>query len=175
VQMKRSFRFTIAAGVFVGLLSGAPFDSPGACREALLGCAFASAAGQEKTPAQLEELYAKEINPKNRVKLAVGLADGRLKEMLAGYDSGDPAKESATAESYLSAVDRLEKTLDANTSGGADKDAEIRLRHQVQSLGNLRMTLSASERTSVEKALARATQVHEDVLNRIMHPKKKGQ
>ena len=91
------------------------------------------------------------------------------------FDAADPAKESATAETYLSAVDRLEKALDANTSGGAAKDAEIRLRHHVQSLGNLRMTLSASERTPVEKALARATQVHEDVLNRIMHPKKKGQ
>jgi hypothetical protein len=175
MQMKRSVRFTIAAGAFVGLLFGVPFDSPGARREASLGCAFASAASQEKTPAQLEELYEKETNPKNRVKLAVALADDRLKEVLAAFDVADPAKQSATAETYLSAVDRLEKTLDANTSGGADKDAEIRLRHQVQSLGNLRMMLAASERTPVEKALARATQVHEDVLNRIMHPKKKGQ
>jgi hypothetical protein len=172
--MKRSFRFTIAAGVFAGLLSGVAFDSPGASRKSPFEYAFAGSSGQEKTPAQLEELYEKEPNPKNRVKLAVELADDRLKGMLAGYDSGDPAKESATAETYLSAVDRLERSLEANTSGGAAKDAEIHLRHQVQSLENLRMTLSASEKTPVEKALARATQVHEDVLNRIMHPKKKG-
>lgn len=173
--MKRSFRFTIAAGVFVGSLSGVAFDFPGARREASLGYVFAGGTSQEKTPAQLEELYEKETNPKNRVKLAVELADDRLKEMLMAYDAADPAKESAAAETYLSAVDRLEKALDANTSGGAAKDAEIHLRHQVQSLGNLRMTLSATEKTPVEKALARATQVHEDVLNRIMHPKKKGQ
>jgi hypothetical protein len=175
VQMKRSFRFIIAAGVFVASLFGAPFDTPGARREASLGCVFALASGQERTPAQLEEQYEKETNPKNRVKLAVELADNRLKEMLAAYDAADPAKEPAAAETYLSALDRLEKALDANTSGGTAKDAEIHLRHQVQSLGNLRMTLSSAEKTPVEKALARATQLHEDVLNRIMHPKKKGQ
>ena len=175
MQMKRSFRFTIAAGVFAGLLSGVAFDAPGASREAPFEYALANSGGLERTPAQLEALYEKETNPKNRLKLAVELADSRLKQMLAAYDAADPAKESATAGIYLSAVDRLEKALEANTSGGAAKDAEIRLRHQVQSLGNLRMTLSASERTPVEKALARATQMHEDLLNRIMRPEKKGQ
>jgi hypothetical protein len=173
MQMKRSVRFTIAAGVFAGLLSGVAFETPGARLEASLGYVFAGS--QEKTPAQLEELLAKETNPKNRVKLAVELADDRLREMLAGYDAADPARESATTEIYLSAVDRLEKALDANTSGGTAKDAEIHLRHQMQSLGTLRMTLAASEKTPVEKALARATQLHENVLNTIMHPRKKGQ
>jgi hypothetical protein len=173
MQIERSFRLIIAAGVLLGSLSRLPFETPGARREALFGYAFAS--GQERTTAQLEELYEKETNPKNRVKLAVELADGRLKEMLMAFDAADPAKESAAADIYLSSIDRLEKALDANTSGGAAKDAEIHLRHQVQSLGNLRMTLSATEKTPVEKAFARATQVHEDVLNRIMHPRKKGQ
>ena len=172
--MRRSIRFTIAAGVFVVSLFGAPFDSPEGRPEALIGNAFA-AGGPEKTPAQLEALFEKETNPKNRVKIAVELADDRLKETLAAYDAADPAKESAAVEIYLSAADRLEKALHANTNGGAAKDAEIHLRHQMQSLGTLRMTLAVSEKTPVEKALARATQVHEDVLNRIMHPKKKGQ
>ena len=162
-------------GVFVVALFGVPRESTGARRYVPFEYAFANPGAQERTPAQLEALYEKETNPKNRLKLAVEISDGRLKEMLAAYDAADPAKQSPALESYLSGVGRLEKALDANTSGGAAKDAEIRLRHQVQSLGNLRMTLSASEKTPVEKALARATQVHEDVLNKIMHPKKKGQ
>ena len=166
MRMKRRFGHIIPAGVsfrfLLVLTCTAILSTP------WLSTANAGSSSQEKTPAQLEELYAKEANPKNRVKIAMDLADARLKEMAMAFDEGDPAKESAAADTYLSALDRLEKALAGNGRGGVAKDAEIRLRHEVQSLGTLRLTLSATEQTPVDKPLQRASRLHEDVLNRIM-------
>ncbi len=130
-----------------------------------------SASSDDKGPEKLEAEYDHETNPKKRLKLAVELSDERLKEVRKAYDSEDTAKETAELDKYLSAIDRLEGAA-KEPGAGKSKDAEIHLRRQMRMLENIKMSASYSERGPLEKAAARVTKLHEQVLYSILNPKK---
>jgi hypothetical protein len=159
----------IPAILLAGFLAGPPF---GPSRGAAFGIACDVARAEQKTAAQLEAEFERESNPKKRVKLAVELTDERLKGMLAAYETEDPSKESEAAGIYLASLDRLEKALGGVSDNGVSKDTEIHLRRQARSLANLRLNVSYTEASVVEKALQRTTQLHEGVLYSIMRLKK---
>ncbi len=169
--MRRGATISIAAMFLAGALPGLP---SGSSKEASFGIACGVAWAEQKTPAQMEGELERESNPKKRVKLAVGLADERLKQMLGAYATEDASKEAAAAETYFAALDRLEKALDGVSDNGVSKDTEMHLRRQTRSLENLKLSVSYTERALVEKALERVTQLHEEVLYSIMRPKKDG-
>ena len=163
-------RAVTAAGLLLLSLLSPAFDS---LRGNRFGIGPVEAFAAQKTAAQLEAEFGKESNPKKRIKLAVDITDERLKQLLAAYETEDSAKEAEALETYLTALDRLEKVLAGNLSGGAPKDVEIRLRQQIKSLTNLRMSVAFAEQSAVGKALERVTKLHETVLYSIMKPKKK--
>ena len=142
----------------------------------LLGPWFATKHGpalaEEKTPTQLEAEYDREPNPKRRVKLAIELADARLKELRSAFESEDSGKAAEPVEKYLSALDRLEKAWKEPSGSGASKDAEIHLRRQARDLENLKMSLSFNEQAPVEKVATRVAKLHEAILYSIMNPHK---
>jgi len=120
---------------------------------------------------KLESEYDHETSPKRRVKIAIDLADLRLKELREAYESEDPARENERMEDYISSLGRLEKAV--NTSGaGTSKDAEIHLRRQGKILENLKMSVSYNERSPIEQVADRVTKLHEHVLYSIMKPKR---
>jgi hypothetical protein len=155
--MKRWGVISTAAFLLLG-----PWTAPGS-RAAL---------AEEKTPTQLEAEYDREPNPKKRAKLAIALADARLKELRSAYESENSGKGTEPVDKYLSALDRLEKAWKEPSGSGASKDAEIHLRQQARALENLKMSLSFNEQAPVEKAVARAAKLHEVILYSIMNPHK---
>ncbi len=166
--MNRRATVWLATLLLLGSL-GPMFESSLGTRAGIWGrVAFAA----QKTPSQLEAEYDREPNPKKRLSLAVDLMDERLKQMLPAIEAEDSAKESEATDNYLSAMDRLEKAMSEHSNGGAVKNAEIRLRRQTKALGDLRMSLSFAQQSSVDKALTRVTKLHEQLLDRIMHPRK---
>lgn len=167
--MKRGATIWVAALLLIGSLTGPTLgNSPGTGVGLWCGVAYAA----QKTAAQLEAEYGREVNPKKRFSLAVDLMDERLKQMLTAYEADDSAKESEATDHYLSAMDRLEKAMSDHSNGGAVKNAEIRLRRQTKALEDVRMRLAIAEQASVDKALTRVTKLHEQLLDRIMHPRK---
>lgn len=166
--MKRGATVRAATLLLLGTLGPTFETSRGIGAGVWRGVALAA----EKTPSQLEAEYGREPNPKKRLNLAVDLMDERLKQILAAFETDDSAKQSEATDNYLSAVDRLEKAVSENSNGGATKNAEIRLRRQTKTLRDLRMTLSFPEQSSVDKALERVTELHEQLLNSIMRPRK---
>ncbi|OFW12262.1 MAG: hypothetical protein A3H27_02820 [Acidobacteria bacterium RIFCSPLOWO2_02_FULL_59_13] len=125
----------------------------------------------ENAPFLLEERYDSEPDPKQRVLIAIKLAEVRLKELQAAYKKGTPAPQKEAAENYLGAVDRLGKAASEAADMGYSKKAEQRLRHQLRELEDLKMAVSYQERPTVVEIAARVAKVQEKILYSIMQPR----
>ena len=125
----------------------------------------------ENAPFLLEERYASEPEPKQRVLIAIKLAEVRLKELQSAYKNGSPALQKEAAENYLGAVDRLAKAVSEAADMGYSKKAEQRLRHQLRELEDLKMAVYYQERPAVTDVAARVAKVQEKILYSIMQPR----
>ena len=125
----------------------------------------------ENAPFLLEERYDSEPDPKQRVLIAIKLAEVRLKELQSAYKNGSPALQKEAAENYLGAVDRLAKAVSEAADMGYSKKAEQRLRHQLRELEDLKMAVYYQERPAVTDVAARVAKVQEKILYSIMQPR----
>jgi hypothetical protein len=162
-------RVTVAA-VFATLLLAGQFLTTALSITVPFGVADAFAA--QKPPGQIESEIDREPNAKKRLNLSVDLMDDRMRTVLDAFETQDVNREAEAVDNYLSAAERLEKAMNDNTNLGAVKSAEIRLRRQDKTLSDLRMSLSAAEQGPLDKAATRLSQLHEILLDSIMHPRK---
>ena len=126
---------------------------------------------KENAPFLLEKQYDSEQNPRERVLIAVKLAEVRLKELQAAYKKGTSTLQKETAENYLGAVDRLGKAVNEVSDIGYSKKAEQRLRRQFRELEELKIAVSYQERPAVVEVEGRVAAVHEKILYSIMQPR----
>lgn len=134
---------------------------------ALAGWATNPAA--EETAPSLVEKYNRESNPKRRIKIGTQLTEIVLKKLRSAYSAEEPGERSAKAiESYLNALDLLEKAVRKAGRKGASKDAEMSLRRQHRDLENLKFGLSFQNRAPLEPVLERVSKVHNEILSDLM-------
>jgi len=143
------------------------------CWMVLSGPSFAAA---EKTPEALEKQYEAERNPRKRAEIARELMDQRLEELRAtiGIGTGTMLEESSLIlEKYRAALERLGPAVREAAHTGTSKRTEVHLRSHIRELENMKISVSTMERPFLEKLLAPAIQLREEVLYSIMHPPKK--
>jgi hypothetical protein len=138
---------------------------------AVSGPSFAAA---EKTPEALEKQYEAERNPRKRAEIARELMNQRLEELRATIGTGTMLEESSLIlEKYRAALERLGPAVREAAHTGTSKSTEVHLRNHIRELENLKISVSMMERPFLEKLLAPAIELREEVLYSIMHPPKK--
>ena len=141
------------------------------CWMVVSGPSFAAA---EKTPEALEKQYEAERNPRERAEIARELMNQRLQELRATIGTGTMLEESSLPlEKYRGALERLGPAVREAAHTGTSKRTEVHLRSHIRELENLKINVSTMERPLLEKLLAPAIQLREEVLYSIMHPPKK--
>lgn len=124
----------------------------------------------EDPTSRLEKQFAKESNPKKRVKLAIELTKQHVKQLGSAYQDGEPALQAEASENYLAALDRLGKAVAEASNAGASKGAELQLSQQLRQLADLKMSISSLYRPALETVIERATSLREEILYSIMTP-----
>jgi hypothetical protein len=138
---------------------------------AVSGPSFAAA---EKTPEALEKQYETERNPRKRAEIARELMNQRLEELRAAVGTGTMLEQSSPSlEKYRAALERLGPAVREAAHTGTSKRTEVHLRSHIRELENLKINVSTMERPFLEKLLAPAIELREEVLYSIMHPPKK--
>jgi hypothetical protein len=132
------------------------------------------AAAEQKPPEALEKQYEAEKNPRKRAEIARELMNQRLEELRSRVSTGDMLEESSPPlEHYRAALERLGLAVREAAHTGTSKSTEVHLRNHIRELENLKISVSVMERPFLEKLLAPAIALREEVLYSIMHPPKK--
>ncbi len=95
-------------------------------------------------------------DPQARLEAEIGLAQGRLSEILDAVSRDDPGAVSAAVQAYLGALD----DLDESTGGPADRALDA-IRYHETVLATLLTTAPDDARAGIENAITRSSAVIE--------------
>ena len=137
------------------------------------GAEAKAAVEEDQTAALLEQRYSRELNLRRRAGIAIELTKHRLDQLRAAYETVDPEQQEKAVEVFLGALERLGMAVAAASHGGTSKNAEMHLRRQQRDLENLKINVSYFERPAIEKVIARAAAIREQILYSIMNPGKR--
>lgn len=137
------------------------------------GIEIEAASQGDQSLALLEQRYDRETNPRRQAGIALELTRHRLQQLRAAYDAENAERWEAALESYRGALERLGSAVAAASHGGTSKNAEMHLRRQGRDLENLKTSVAYFDRPAVEKLIAQASDLRQQILYSIMNPPKR--
>ena len=134
---------------------------------------LAVAGPEDQNAEALQAAYEKESNPRKRSELAMELMIVRLERLRARIAIGTMLEQSSPElAKYHAACEQLASSVRQAAHNGTSKKAEKHLRDQIYDLDQLKMSVSAVERSQVDRLIARVVELREEVLYSLMHPPK---
>ncbi len=117
-----------------------------------------------------------EGNLQRRARLALDNAGAQVKVASQAYKAGDWVKTKTALEEMSESVDLAYESLKATgknpRNSGAHKNLEIRTRGLLKNFDGLRQGMAFDEREQVAPIFSHLQQVHDEVLQSVLAPKK---
>jgi len=128
-------------------------------------------ASDEKNPEAIEKQVQEESNPRKRANLVRDLLKLRLDRLHSRIATGNMLESSSPElANYQIALEWLGTAVQKADHIGTSKSAEQLLRDQIYDLNDYKMSLSAAERPYLERIIARAVKLRQQILYGLMHP-----
>ena len=135
------------------------------------GLALSATGAAEKSAEMLERDYQKQNNPRKQANIARKLIVQRLEQLHTRIGTGLMLeKSSPELAHYQAAVKMLGAAVRKASDNGTSKNAEKSLRDQSHELDDLKMRVSAGERTLVDRLLTQVSDLREEILYGLMLP-----
>jgi hypothetical protein len=127
--------------------------------------AVAAAFARDRETIEQLKARAESASPKDRVDLALRVAEHQVAEAKTLYETGKPDEARAAIQD---AAAYTEKAADAATESSRKlKQAEITVRKLVHKLGDLKRTVNFEDQPAIQDAIDRLERVRTNLLNKM--------